>query len=64
MGTLCIPRRQWRIIVGLSLPGSLSESCTAAYLFAPLVLVHFCLLALGPSSPGPLGVPFCVLWTL
>ena len=55
MGALRIPRRLWRITVGLSVPEPLSETCTAARLFTPLVLVRFCLLALGPSSVGPLG---------
>ena len=55
MGTLPISRRLWRITMGLSLPELLSEMCTAACLFTPLVLESFGLLALVPSSVGPLG---------
>ena len=55
IGAFRISRRLWQITSGLSLPESLSETCTAACLFTPLVLVRFCLLALGPSSVGPLG---------
>ena len=55
MGALRISRRLWWITVGLSLLESLSETCTAACLFTPRVLVRFCLFALGPSSIGPLG---------
>ena len=54
MGAFCIPHRVWRICVGLSLPESLSETCITASLFTPLVLMPFCLLALGPSFVGPL----------
>ena len=55
MGALRISSRLWRITLGLPLPESLSATCTAACLFTPLVLVCFCLLALGPSSVGPVG---------
>ena len=54
-GALRISRRLWRITIGMLLPVRLSETCTAIYLFTPRVLVCFCLLALGPSSVGPLG---------
>ena len=55
IGALRIPRRLCRITISLSLPESLSKTCTAACLFTPRVLVCFCLLTLGPSSVGPLG---------
>ena len=55
IGALHISRCLWRITTGQSLPESLLETGTAAYLFTPRVLVCFCLLALGPSSVGPLG---------
>ena len=55
IGALRIPRRLCRITVGPSLPESLSETCTAACLFTPLVLMCFCLLALSPSSVDLLG---------
>ena len=40
--TLHISRRLWWITIGLSLPESLLETCTAACLFTPRVLVCFC----------------------
>ena len=55
MGAFRIPCRLWQIFVGLSLPESLPETCAVACLFTPLVLMLFCLLALRPSSVGPLG---------
>ena len=55
IGALCISHRLCRMTIGLSLPESLSETCTAACLFTPLVLACFCILALDPSSVGSLG---------
>ena len=52
----------WRITIGPSLTESLLETCIAAYLFTPCVLVCFCLLTLGLSSDGRLGCDiFCTV---